>query len=222
MHRPLLAALTALTLTGFGLSAHAQTRNAAPEASADTAQAQTNMIEELDPFDPRVEDVLEQYDQDYQRETGLSPFLQDTFNVDLFGEGGGGCYQFSCDVFAYVNKDEQKLYLYLNGRLEATWPVSTGVSGHGTPDFDRHPNGRIYQAYSSTSYPGGDYMGLGNMPYAVFIQGGFAIHGTPQGNWKRLGSRASHGCIRIHPDNAKYFNQLVRSAGVSNTWITVD
>ena len=99
----------------------------------------------------------------------------------------------------------------------------------GTPNFDKHPDGRIYNAYTSTKFPGGNYIvtvngkkvGLGNMPYAVFIRGGFAIHGTGTGNWPKLGRVASHGCIRIHPDNARLFNALVRQYGVSNTWITV-
>jgi lipoprotein-anchoring transpeptidase ErfK/SrfK len=60
------------------------------------------------------------------------------------------------------------------------------------------------------------------MPYAVFIEGGFAIHGTMRSNWKYLGQRASHGCVRLHPDNAFIVNRLVRQYGVENTWIQVD
>ena len=90
-----------------------------------------------------------------------------------------------------------------------------------TPNFDRHPDGRFYDYYDSTKYPGGDYKGLGNMPYAVFIEGGFALHGTPQGNWPWLGRPASHGCVRQHPDDAFRLNRLVRATGVANVWITV-
>jgi len=60
------------------------------------------------------------------------------------------------------------------------------------------------------------------MPYAVFISGGYAIHGTTRGNWSRLGKPASHGCIRLHPDNGQIFNVLVRRNGISNVWITVN
>ena len=88
--------------------------------------------------------------------------------------------------------------------------------------MDRHPDGRVYTAHTSGKYPGGDYKGLGNMPYAVFIYRSYAIHGTPEGNWKYLGAKASHGCIRIHPDYAQYFNSIVRDAGVANVWVTVD
>jgi len=60
------------------------------------------------------------------------------------------------------------------------------------------------------------------MPYAVFIEGGYAIHGTTRGNWSNLGRVASHGCIRLHPDNGQIFNVLVRRNGIRNVWVTVN
>ena len=91
-----------------------------------------------------------------------------------------------------------------------------------TPYMDQNPNGRIYDRYTSVTNPGGDYNGLGNMPYAVFIRGGYAVHGTTRGNWPNLGKPASKGCIRLHPDNGFIFNRLVRSYGIYRTWITVE
>lgn len=178
----------------------------------------TNMIEELNPFDPNIEETLKEYDKMYEAETGLSPFTSDAFSLNLFATG---CYQMNCQVYAQIVKETQKLYLYINGQMTAVWDVSTGSPGHETPLLNEHPNGRIYTKYTSTKYPEGDYNGLGNMPYAIFIRGGFAIHGTPKGNWKKLGQKASHGCIRIHPDNAKYLNELVRSVGIKNVWVSV-
>lgn len=189
-------------------------------ASDYTENETTNFMEEFDPFSPDAEKTLELFDQLYQEETGLSPFLQDDIQ-SLIHNAGPECYRASCRVYAKVVKSEQRLYLYVDGSLVDTWLVSTGVSGHNTPDFDTHPSGRIYDKYSSNKYPGGDYNGLGNMPYVVFIRGGFGIHGTPSGNWPKLGRPASHGCIRVHPDNGFKFNRLVRSAGINNTWITV-
>lgn len=174
-------------------------------------------VPELNPFDPRVEEHLQEYDRWYEAETGLPSHIGDGDAL----MAAPSCYRASCPVWARVVKSEQRLYLYLNGGLSATWLVSTGMPGFGTPNFDRHPDGRIYERYSSRTYPGGDWMGLGNMPYAVFISGGFAIHGTPEANWPRLGSRASHGCIRLHPSNGKYFNRLVRANGIGRVWITV-
>lgn len=177
---------------------------------------ETNMIEELNPFDENIEAQLQQMDADYERETGLSAHPDERMSSKA-----NACVRQDCPVYIYVSKSAQRLTLYVDGYARGTWAVSSGMAGHETPDFDRHPDGRIYTRYTSTKYPEGDYNGLGNMPYAVFIQGGFAIHGTPRGNWARLGRPASHGCIRIHPDNAQYINSLVRSYGVRNTWITV-
>lgn len=178
------------------------------------ARAEFQSFDDLDPYDPNVEEQLEKIDQDYEAATGKSPFLQSD-------ETQPDCYRLQCAVYALVNKDEQKMYLYVNGVPSGEYLVSTGIAGHSTPNFDTHPDGRIYDAYTSHTFPGGDYNGLGNMPYAVFIQGGFAIHGTPKGNWPKLGKKASHGCIRTHPDNGKTFNRLVRQYGIRDVWITV-
>lgn len=171
-----------------------------------------NALDDLDPT-KITENQLKQMDAEYEEETGKSSHIP----VEP-----GTCYQISCPVFALVDKETQKMNLYVNGELQATWDISSGkAGGHETPNFDKHPNGRIYDAYTSKKFPGGDFEGLGNMPYAVFIEGGYAIHGTSRGNWKRLGTKASHGCVRLHPDNAKVFNQLVRSVGIQNVWITI-
>lgn len=90
-----------------------------------------------------------------------------------------------------------------------------------TPDFDTKPSGLMFKKYTSKQYPGGNYNGLGNMPYAVFIRGGYAIHGTTVSNIRKLGTRASHGCVRLHPDYAHIFFELVKFAGPENVWITV-
>lgn len=178
-------------------------------------------MDEFDPFAPNAEEILQEYDKYYEQETGKSSHLEDLAPQSLL-ENTVGCYRISCAVWAHVNRGSQTMRLYKNGSLVGKFPTSTGVAGRGTPAFDKHPDGRIYDRYTSTKFPGGNYNGLGNMPYAVFIRGGFAIHGTPKGNWKLLGQRASHGCIRIHPDYARKFNRMVRAAGISNTWITVD
>ena len=183
---------------------------------------------EFNPYAPGAEQELEAFDEAYQRETGDSGRIDngsgmraDSPFADLF-DRIGGCYQESCPVFAHVSRAKQTLTLYLNGRAVDVWPVSTGVEGFETPRMDQHVSSRIYTRYSSSKYPGGDFNGLGNMPYAVFIRGGFAIHGTPRGNWRLLGRRASHGCIRLHPSHGATFNRLVRENGNTNVWILVD
>lgn len=176
---------------------------------------QNNIMDDLDPFAVNIMQQLERLDRDYQSETNKSAFL----NFDFLESSQ--CIRKACKIWVQIVKSEQSLYLYVDGIHTQTWKVSTGIVGRETPNFDRHPNGRIYDSYTSIKFPGGDYNGLGNMPYAVFIENGFAIHGTAKSNWSKLGSRASHGCIRIHPDNAYQFNRWVRQYGTSQVWITV-
>lgn len=180
--------------------------------------AKGNFFDELDPRSPDIAKKLKELASDYQKVTGKSPFL----HVDLLEQLLPSCYRNSCSVWADVDKNAQRLYLYINGALTYTWKTSTGREGYETPDFDQHPSGGVYDRYSSTKYPGGDYNGLGNMPYAVFVEGGYAIHGTTRGNWSQLGRPASHGCIRLHPDNGHIFNLLVRRNGLSGVWVTVN
>ena len=209
-----LLLLGSLSLAGCAKeSPEAVSKQATPVVKMDASE---NTMDELDPYAANIDETLNEMDQQYYEETGLSPFVE-----SLMMPMGPACSRATCPVWVKVSKSEQRLYLYRNGNLEATWPVSTGAAGHSTPNFDRNPNGRIYDKYTSTKFPGGDYKGLGNMPYAIFIEGGFAIHGTGTGNWKKLGQAASHGCVRIHPDNAFYLNRLVRQAGIYQVWITI-
>lgn len=207
MIRLFAALLITLSLTTF---AHTQV-NASTKLDANIP----NMMDELDPFDPNIEQKLEELDRMYEEETGKRAFVKNIMPT------WSSCRQSSCPIWIRVNKAVQKAYLYQYGRHIATWLVSTGVPGRGTPNFEGRPNGRIYDKYTSTKYPEGDYNGLGNMPYAVFYNGGFAIHGTTPGSIKRLGKRASHGCVRLHPDNGYTFNRLVRQYGISNVWISI-
>ncbi len=131
------------------------------------------------------------------------------------------CRRDSCRIWLLIDKKVQRLYLHIDGIAVDTFKVSTGDTKHETPLFDMRMSGPIFYKYTSKKFPGGNYKGLGNMPYAVFIKGGFAIHGTTQGNFSKLGQKASHGCIRLHPDNAEIVNELVRMVGLSQTWITI-
>lgn len=175
---------------------------------------------EINPFDPNINQLLQEFDRVYEEETGIPAHLEgnDFFGLNLFSQK---CVRQSCPIFVQIIKSTQTLHLFREGQLIASWAVSTGLPSYETPNLDKNPDGRIYDRYSSKKYPGGDYKGLGNMPYAVFIWNGFAIHGTPQSNWKYLGKKASHGCIRVHPDNAQYLNRLVREYGIRNVWITI-
>ena len=132
------------------------------------------------------------------------------------------CREKDCLVYVEIIKSTQTMYLYLDDELIDSFKVSTGMEKkYRTPDMSVRPSGPLFIKYTSKKYPAGNYHGLGNMPYAVFIRGGYAIHGTTTGNFSRLGTKASHGCIRLHPVNAKIFYELVKKIGLKNTWVTI-
>jgi len=147
----------------------------------------------------------------------LDSFLRNRNNPDI----PQPCTDTGCILYAEVRRSSQTLYLRIGGELKDSFPVSTGMKKYETPDIGQHPRGPLFVKYISKKFPGGNYKGLGNMPYAVFIKGGYAIHGTTTGNFKKLGKPASHGCIRLHPDNAYVFYELVKRIGIANTWVVV-
>lgn len=184
--------------------------------------SQTEVIEssvtEFDPLAPNAEQMLEEYDAAVEAEGGSNWIGPKKNFLESLVQEIGGCST-NCPVVVRISLGNQTMTLYAQGQTHV-WPISSGVGGR-TPRWSGHPDGRVYTRYTSNKFPGGDYNGLGNMPYAVFLFGGFAIHGTPRGNWSRLGSPASHGCIRLNPSNAAYFNQLVRQVGTRNVYVSI-
>jgi lipoprotein-anchoring transpeptidase ErfK/SrfK len=107
------------------------------------------------------------------------------------------------DIIIDVDKSSQKMSIIVDGIPRYNWAVSTGV--HGTPSGNFRPQSLSLHHRSSL-------FGGAAMPYSIFYSGNFAIHGTPY--VRNLGTRASHGCIRLHPDNAAIlFSMVQRNPG---------
>ncbi|MHA7777541.1 L,D-transpeptidase [Roseibium sp. M-1] len=115
-------------------------------------------------------------------------------------------------VTAKIDLSEQRLYLYVDGRLRDKWPVSTARKGYRTPTGSWKPT-RLERNWHSRKY------NWAPMPYSVFFYGGYAIHGTT--DIKRLGRPASHGCIRLHPTHAAKLFNLVRKVGRSDARVVI-
>jgi len=115
-------------------------------------------------------------------------------------------------VVAKIDISSQKMRVYVNGKARYSWPVSTARRGYRTPIGNFRPT-RMYRKYYSRKYNNSP------MPNSIFFRGGYAIHGT--GAIKSLGRPASHGCIRLHPANARALFNLVRSHGPRNTSIRI-
>ena len=120
----------------------------------------------------------------------------------------------SMPAFALTNiivDKSQQLMIVSSDDGTYSWPVSTARKGHNTPvgvfrvqSMEKMHYSRLYE--------------LSPMPYSIFFNGNIAIHGTP--HISGLGTPKSHGCVRIHPDNAKTLYEIV-SRDKSNTTIIV-
>ena len=115
-------------------------------------------------------------------------------------------------IFVEVDRSEQLMRVYVEDELYYVWPVSTGRRGHTTP------TGR-FRPYSLRRHHRSSKYNNAPMPYSIFYRGGYAIHGTH--NINRLGSPASHGCVRLHMSNARELFGLVQEFGKAATQIVI-
>ncbi|MCB1391118.1 MAG: L,D-transpeptidase [Rhodobacteraceae bacterium] len=115
-------------------------------------------------------------------------------------------------IVARVSVSEQTLYLYVDGMLRYEWPVSTAGNGYITPRGEWQPTwlSRWHRSRQYNNAP---------MPFAIFYHEGYAIHAT-DATWA-LGRPASHGCVRLHPDNASLLFAMVEEQGRENMRVVV-
>src|SRR5215217_311429 len=118
----------------------------------------------------------------------------------------------SAGVVVQIDNSAQRMQVYVDGGLAYVWPVSTARRGYWTPPGNYYVQ-RMARMWYSRKYD------MSPMPHSLFFHGGYAIHGT--GAVRQLGRPASHGCIRLHPANARALYGLVREAGFRNTRIVV-
>lgn len=132
------------------------------------------------------------------------------------GEGAQGAKSVKIDI------DQQKAFLYVDGKEVGWTTVATGIYSHPTPTgnfkvlektVSKRSNlwGKIYNSSGKVSVSdakagrdevpeGGRFEGA-SMPYWMRLTGdGIGMH---QGPIPRPGRRASHGCIRVHSGFAK-------------------
>lgn len=115
------------------------------------------------------------------------------------------------EVFITVDKSKQKMYV--ETPLDYfEWDVSTGRKGYTTPSGTFQPY-LVKKMHFSKKYDNAP------MPHSIFFLGGYAIHGT--NDLKRLGRPASHGCVRLHPQNARWLYRIINDYGKDNTFIEI-
>ncbi|MBR0963287.1 L,D-transpeptidase family protein [Bradyrhizobium diazoefficiens] len=112
-----------------------------------------------------------------------------------------------------VDKDNQQMTVAVDGVARYHWQVSTGIPSRETPS-GAFRTFRMEEDHYSKEFDDAP------MPHAIFFtKAGHAIHGTDSVG--RLGSPASHGCVRLSRQNASTLYALVQQQGVLNTTVTL-
>ncbi|MGZ3723826.1 MAG: L,D-transpeptidase, partial [Bdellovibrionales bacterium] len=144
--------------------------------------------------------IIQQFDQDYDK---WAP----TNASKTTGHGD--------EVKVIIHKGSQNMVVSVNGEVRFSTMVTTGMSGHTTPSVTTHAQG-IERVHFSKEYHA-------PLPWAIRITGGYFIHGASDGAlpWMRKKIPHSHGCVRVPPVYARQLYDIVQTAGIHNTSITV-
>lgn len=114
------------------------------------------------------------------------------------------------EIVITVDKAKQRMFVTVEGEHRYTWPVSTGIGNTPSGSYRPQVLSRNHRSRLFNDAP---------MPFAIFYDGHYAIHGTVAVS--QLGTRASKGCVRLHPSNAAVLFALVQRHGPANTRIAI-
>ncbi len=113
-----------------------------------------------------------------------------------------------------IDKSVQQMTVAVDGRTLYHWPVSTGRGAQYDTPSGKFKAFRMEREHFSKEWDDAP------MPHSIFFTPkGHAIHGSYE--TKRLGTPASHGCVRLSPANAEKLYALVEQEGVTNTTVTL-
>ena len=112
-----------------------------------------------------------------------------------------------------IDKNAQLMTVAVDGIERYHWPVSTGIPSRETPNGSFRAF-RMEEDHFSKEFDDAP------MPHSIFFTKiGHAIHGTDSEG--RLGTPASHGCVRLSKANAATLYAMVERDGVLNTTVTL-
>src|SRR5258708_6695095 len=138
----------------------------------------------------------------------MRSFLIAVAALTLFASGAA-----QAKVAITVDKDNQQMTVAVDGVERYRWPVSSGIPSYETPNGSFRAF-RMEEDHYSKEFDDAP------MPHSIFFTKiGHAIHGTDSES--RLGSPASHGCVRLSKANASTLYALVQTEGVLNTTLTL-
>jgi L,D-transpeptidase catalytic domain len=138
----------------------------------------------------------------------MRSFLVAVTALTLFATGAA-----QAKVAITIDKDNQQMTVAVDGVERYHWPVSTGIPSYETPNGSFRTF-RMEEDHFSKEFDDAP------MPHSIFFTKiGHAIHGT---DWvSRLGTPASHGCVRLSRGHAATLYALVQEQGVLNATVTL-
>lgn len=120
----------------------------------------------------------------------------------------------AASILITVDKSTQRMTVTVDGAQRFVWPVSTGRGGFATPSGSFKAF-RMEEEHYSKEFDDAP------MPHSIFFtKEGHAIHGTLEA--RRLGSAASHGCVRLSTANAAKLYALVEAQGLGATKVVIN
>src|SRR3981081_1528663 len=138
----------------------------------------------------------------------MRAFLVAVTTLTLFATGAA-----QAKVAITVDKDNQQMTVAVDGVERYRWPVSSGIPSYETPNGSFRTF-RMEEDHFSKEFDDAP------MPHSIFFTKiGHAIHGTDSEG--RLGTPASHGCVRLSKANAATLYEMVEKDGVLNTTVTL-
>src|SRR5712672_4477682 len=138
----------------------------------------------------------------------MRSFLVAFTGLVLFATGAA-----QAKVAITVDKNNQLMTVAVDGVERYHWPVSSGLPSYETPSGSIRTF-RMEEDHFSKEFDDAP------MPHSIFFTKiGHAIHGTDSES--RLGSPASHGCVRLSRAHASTLYELVQKEGVLNTNVTL-
>jgi hypothetical protein len=116
-------------------------------------------------------------------------------------------------ILINIDKSTQEMSVLVDGTERYRWPVSTGRPTYFTPSGS-------YKATSMNEIWYSKEWDNAPMPHAIFFMtDGHAIHGSL--DVRHLGKPASHGCVRVSPQNAALLYDLVSKTGMDKTQVVL-
>ena len=119
----------------------------------------------------------------------------------------------TAEIVVRVDKETQTMTVTVDRNVMYVWPVSTGMAGRDTPSGTFQPN-RMDADHHSQEWDNAP------MPHTIFFDmHGHAVHGFA--SITHLGNPASHGCVRLAPQNAALLFDLVKMEKMHDTTVVI-